>query len=239
MLSQTDLINDEIIAEKYIEIFTNGHPRSGNSWIGRLLSDLLNCPWQEFPGAPILYYGSHHKGNFVIRKMHTTDSLSGLSVFIYRDPRDVCVSWCFYGGHPSIRYTIEEMNESESQLLDHYGNYEEFVRSQLDRPEKYTVSLRYEDLHESPLPVLRKAIKSLTGTSLTDDYISESYDRQRFENVLDKYPDYSHSMREGLIGDWKNHFRRDDGRLFQEYFGRLMLDQEYIEDGDWWEELPI
>ena len=46
MLSQTDLINDEIIIEDYTEIFTIGHPRSGNSWIGRLLSDLLNCAWQ-------------------------------------------------------------------------------------------------------------------------------------------------------------------------------------------------
>ena len=135
-------------------------------------------------------------------------------MFIYRDPRDVCVSWCFYGVHPDIRYTIEEMNKHESQLLDHYGNYEEFVRSLWEHPEKYTVSLRYEDLHES-------------------------YERQRFENVLEKYPDYDHSMREGIVGDWKNHFRRDDGRLFQKYFGRLMLEQGYIDDGDWWEGLPI
>ena len=239
MLSQTDLINDEIIIEDYTEIFTIGHPRSGNSWIGRLLSDLLNCSWQEIPGAPILFYGSHQKGKFVVRKRHATDSLTGLSVFIYRDPRDVCVSWCFYGVHPDIRYTIEEMNKHESQLLDHYGNYEEFVRSLWEHPEKYTAFLRYEDLHETPIMILRKVIKSLTGTALTDDYICESYERQRFENVLEKYPDYDHSMREGIVGDWKNHFRRDDGRLFQKYFGRLMLEQGYIDDGDWWEGLPI
>ena len=239
MLQQIETINDDLIVNEYTEIFTTGYVRSGNSWIGRLLSDLLNCPWQEFSGAPILFYGSHHNGKFVIRKRHTTERLPGLSVFIYRDPRDVCNSWCFYGGHPDMSYTIEEMNKSESQLLDHYGNYEEFVRSHRESPKKSTVSLRYEDLHETPFPSLRKMVKSLTGTALTDDYIRESYERQRFENVLQKYPDYDHSMRKGIVGDWKNHFRRDDGRLFQEYFGRLMLDQGYIEDGDWWEGLPI
>lgn len=239
MLLQTETINDEIIEKEYTEIFTIGHPRSGNSWTGRLLSDLLNCPWQESPGAPILFYGSHQNGKFVIRKRHTADSLAGLSVFIYRDPRDVCSSWCFYGGHPDMRYTIKEMNKNDSPILDHYGNYEKFVRSLWGHSEKYTVSLRYEDLHETPIPLLRRVIKSLTGTSLTDGYIRESYERQRFENVLEKYPDYGHSMRKGISGDWRNHFNRDDGRLFQEYFGKLMLEQGYIDDYDWWEGLPI
>jgi len=232
-------VTDELIASEYAEIFTTGHPRSGNSWIGRLLSDLLNCPWQDRLGYPMAFYGIDSNGKFVIRKRHSIDKLPGLTVFIYRDPRDVCVSKHFYNNHPNMKLTIDQMRLPILDELDGYGPYESFVRSLWEHPEKYTTLLRYEDLHETPTITLRRIVEALIGTSLTDDYISESYERQTFDAFMSRYPQAKGSMRTGIVGEWRNHFNRDDGRLFQEHFGRLMLDQGYIEDGDWWEELPI
>ena len=239
MLPKTESINDEIIVKEYTEIFTVGYPRSGNTWLGRLLSDLLNCPWQEIPEHPILYYGSHQNGKFVVRKRHTNEMVNGLSVFIYRDPRDVCVSRYFYYQHSSLQETIEKMYSPGEDDLDSYGPYESYIRSIWGHPEKYTVLLAYEDLHKSPILTLRGIVYEISGTALPNKYILESYERQKFENVLEKYPDYKHSMRKGIVGDWMNHFERDDGLLFHEYFGELLLDQGYIENGDWWEGLPI
>jgi hypothetical protein len=114
-------------------------------------------------------------------------------------------------------------------------------RTMKEHKEYYTIAVRYEDLHKTPFEVLWNIVYALTGLGLTESRIAETFERQRFDVILERFPDYEHSMREGKIGDWKNHFKRDDGRLFQEYFGRLMLDQEYINDGDcdWWEGLPI
>ena len=220
-------VTDEIIASEYTEIFTTAHPRSGVTWLGRLLSDLLNCPWQDRAGYEMAFYGIDSKGKFVIRKRHSLDKLPGLTVYIYRDPRDVCVSRHFYNGHPNMRVTIDQMEPYESR-----------IRSIWEHPEKYTTLLRYEDLHETPIITLRRIIKALIGTSLTDDYISESYERQTFGAFLSRYPQAIGSMRKGIVGDWRNHFNREDGRLFQECFGNLMLDQGYIESDFWWEALP-
>ena len=231
-------VTDELIASEYAEIYTTGAMRSGNSWIGRLLSDLLNCPWQDRAGYDMAFYGIDSTGKFVIRKRHSVDKLPGKTVFIYRDPRDVCVSKHFYNGHPNMKTTIDQMSSPIVDEKNLYGPYENFVRLLWGYPEKYTTLLRYEDLHETPIITLKRIVKALTGTSLTDDYISESYERQTFDTFMSRYPQAKGSMRTGIVGDWRNHFNQGDGRLFQEHFGRIMSDQAYIEIDNWWEELP-
>lgn len=240
MLADPEVVTSEIIELEHQEIFTTGHPRSGNTWIGRLLADLLNSPLQAQPGEEIQFHGSGMDGKYVIRKRHITEALPGPGVFIYRDPRDVCVSKHFYNDHPSIKHTILEMNEPGiEETKDHYGRYEEFVRLLWEHPEKYSIAITYEDLYYLPYQTLWKVLKAVTGESFSHDWILDAYERQRFSVVLAKYPKFYHSMRKGMVGDWKNHFSRDDGRLFQEIFGKLMMEQGYIQDGDWWEELPI
>jgi hypothetical protein len=239
IITVDESVTDEIIASEYTEIYTTGAMRSGNSWIGRLLSDLLNCPWQDHSGVAMAFYGIDSTGKFVIRKRHSVDKLPGLTVFVYRDPRDVCVSKRFYDGLSDMSKTIGQMRSPTVDDPGGFGPYEIFVRLLWEHPEKYTTRLRYEDLHETPIITLRRIVEALVGTSLTDDYISESYERQTFGAFLGRYPQALGSMRKGIMGDWKNHFNREDGRVFQEYFGQLMLDQGYIESDFWWEELPI
>lgn len=242
MIASPEEITSEKIQEEHVEIFTTGHPRSGNTWIGRLLGDLLNSPLQTQPGDVIQFHGEGRDGKYVVRKRHTTDPLPGPGVFIYRDPRDVCVSKHFYNDHSSIQHTIEEMNskgKDKEGIVDFYGPYEKFVRSLWKHPEKYSIAIKYEDLYYLPYQTLWTVLWEITGVSYGADLILECYERQRFSMVLAKFPEFFHSMRKGIVGDWENHFRRDDGRLFQEIFGKLMMDQGYIQDGDWWEVLPV
>ncbi len=236
MVLANKTITDETIVSEYTELFTTGYPRSGNTWMGRLLADVLDSPWQELVGNPIRIYGFSDEGKYVIRKTHKCGQLPGPAVYIYRDPRDICVSTHFYWQQPSMNHTIRSM---AGLLPDQKRPYEKFARTMKEHKEYYTIAVRYEDLHETPFEVLWNVVYALTGLGVTESRIAETFERQRFDVILERFPDYEHSMREGIIGDWKNHFRRDDGRLFQEYFGRLTLDQGYIEDGDWWEGLPI
>jgi len=239
-------LTDEIIASEYTEIFTTGYPRSGNTWMGRLLADVLDSPLQEHEkvGNRLRFYGFSEEGKYVIIKTHKLGQLPGPAVYIYRDPRDICVSRHFYFRNPSINHTICSMAEL---LPDQNKNrpYEKFVRTMKEHKEYYTIAVRYENLLETPLESLRDVVHALTGLELAESRIAETFERQKFDVILERFPDPEHFirkvMRKGIIGDWKNHFNRDDGRLFQEHFGRLMLDLEYIEDGDytWWEKLPI
>ena len=232
------MLTDEIIASEYTEIFTTGYPRSGNTWMGILLADVLDSPLQEKVGNPIRFYGFSKEGKYVIRKAHNRGQMPGPAVYIYRDPRDICVSRYFYFGRPSMNYTIRSM----ARLLPEQKKnrpYEQFVRTMKEHKEYYTIAVRYEDLLETPIESLRGVVHALTDLELAESRIAETFERQSFDIILERFPDHKNFMRKGIIGDWENHFKRDDGRLFQEYFGQLMLDQGYIEDGDWWEGLPI
>ncbi len=230
-------LTDEIIASEYTELFTTGYPRSGNTWTGILLADVLDSPLQEKVGNPIRFYGFSEEGKYVIRKTHNLGQIPDPAVYVYRDPRDICVSRYFYFGRPSINDAIRSMAgvHEKSKLR----NFLKWYHTMNEHKEYYTISVRYEDLLETPLEALRDVVHALTGLELTESRIAETFERQRFDTLLKRFPDHKHFMRKGIIGDWKNHFKRDDGRLFQEYFGNLMLDQGYLEVGDWWEKLPI
>ena len=53
------------------EVFTTGIPKSGNTWLNRLLSDALRAPLQNDHDEPIQYYGlDDYDDKYVVRKLH-------------------------------------------------------------------------------------------------------------------------------------------------------------------------
>jgi hypothetical protein len=243
-------LTDEIVASEYTKLFTRAYPRSGSTWTGRLLADVLDSPYEEEPGKPIYFFGNSEEGKYLICKTHMNEKhaplieqLPGPAVYIYRDPRDICVSRYIYLRHPDLNYTICSMAGLPDPLGRPRRPYAKWPRFMKEHKEYYTIAIRYEDLHETPIETLRDVVYALTGLELAESRIAETVERQRFDVIQERFPDRNVIMnfvlRKGIIGDWKNHFSRDDGRLFQEHFGRLMLDQGYIKDGDWWEGLPI
>ena len=238
------LLTDEIIASEYTELFTTGYPRSGNTWTGILLADVLDSPLQEKVGNPIHFHGFSEEGKYVIRKAHALGQFPCPAVYVYRDPRDICVSGYFYFQRPSMNYAICQMaGVLPEQEKKKNRAYERWHRTMKEHKEYCTIAVRYEDLLKTPIETLWGVVYALTGLELTESRIAETVERQSFDALLERFPDPEHFvravMRKGIVGDWKNHFKRDDGRLFQEHFGRIMLDQGYIKDGDWWEELPV
>jgi hypothetical protein len=73
----------------------------------------------------------------------------------------------------------------------------------------------------------------LLGLGLPHDpfRIEDAFFNQKFSRVAPKYP---HSMRKGIVGDWRNHFDRKHGKMITEHLGELMIQQGYIDSLDWW-----
>jgi hypothetical protein len=83
-----------------------GYPKSGNTWLARLVAQLLCCPvkgfYQEPEGQEIAIEGLDRVSSIAVYKGHqTAQDLRGLVdenqiIYIVRDPRDVAVSGANY-----------------------------------------------------------------------------------------------------------------------------------------------
>jgi hypothetical protein len=224
------------------EIYVTSYPRSGNTWLNKLLCDLLRSPLKDTPEMAPAWFGPHRDGEHVIRKVHRvgTDKLDrGKWVLIQRDPRDVVVSAMYYNGGTSL-WSFLAWNLCRCSGDDPtMGVYETWLRSWLDHPDTLDAITKYELLHTDPINELRRVVHALTGISLEDAWIKECYERQNFAKVkaaakgkLDR------PMHKGVAGAWKSHFTRAEAAFFHDSLGDFMLEQGYITTDRWRWDLP-
>lgn len=223
-------------------IYVTAYPRSGNTWLNRLLSDLLSSPMQTEPGQPVEWFGEKQEWNYVIRKRHLQghDFLNpdGPVIFIHRDPRDIAVSAMFYRSldptDESLMSVIQQMISGKvRRKLDVPGVYETWIRSWLTRDD--AIKTRYNLLFVRPVKELIHIVKRATGLTLKDDWVTDCVARQGFKNWKGRYP---HSMRRGVVGDWRNYFKLEHGKFMATHLNDLMMEQGYILQRTWWRELP-
>ena len=221
------------------EVFVNAFPKSGVTWLMRLICDLLEAQHQDTPQMEPLTYGHQVKGGWVVKKthypywQHSIPILKGKTVVVsQRDPRDVAVSAMFYRKTTDLEAAIDVMIQSD---------YAKWIGSWLTPVERLKVAqcvfTRYELLHSQPIQTLRGIIKELTGEWVSDTRIEEALERQSFENMASQYKDGGHFMRKGIVGDWRNHFTRDLAQKFNEHLGEFMLEKGYVDSLDWWKDV--
>lgn len=242
-------MNEHEYKDKYLEgkeeVFTTGYPRCGNTWLDRILSDALNSALQIKPKEVIEYFGPDpHDGNYVIRKTHFySNQYNGIGysgvpakmVLIQRDPRDMAVSVMYYRKvEPDLMSVLKSVFLNQHHPGIPVIGYRWFIESWLESPD-YTAITKYEELQNNGPKELQRIYKIITGKTLSKKAAELVMYRQRFDRWKSRYP---HSMRKGIAGDWRNHFTRKEGAFLDAAIGDVMLDQGYIEDNDWWKELP-
>lgn len=249
------------------DLYVIGFPRSGSTWLSRLLGDLLDSPVTGLKSAhPLAEEGLNRPGLFVVRQLHLRPSYYAslpclvpdhktfavrcwtprdLLVTILRDPRDVCVSAWKYWDIDTLPGAIRCVGEGISPIG--FGSWQEFVGEWLRTPIR-PVEVRYETLLHNPLDTLKSILIQLRIELPTDERIWETIDRQaidvrRKEIAIngDKYI-YGRAiqlkhLRKGVAGDWKNWFTQREGELAEGYFGPLMRQLGYTPDTDWWKNL--
>jgi hypothetical protein len=207
-------------------VHTTGYPRSGNTWIGKLLSDVVDGQWLPAPIAEGIVVGGNGNSGIVVTKNHKRrDEITDSNpvVFVYRDPRDVAVSlWHYRTRMMTLKETIERMVNVYDPNMDLYGPYEGFVRSWWGIA---NAQIAYEELQEKPVEAIERVLGKI---GLTSGHIRESVERQEFSVVKNSNLErFSHHMRKGIVGDWHNYFDHECEELIYEKLGILMSEQGY------------
>ncbi len=217
------------------EIFIVGRPRSGTVWLNRLLADALNSPL-EAPGDkadPALYQGPGRDGGYVVRKQHD-EIKRGLTVFIQRDPRDVAVSTWLYNHKVQPLYRF-----IQGMCQPYVNSYERHIRMWLDDRKKAEFYTSYELLHENTFAQLLMTTEVLTGETLDRGHLYAVVERQSFATLKAKDTEgkFDHTMRRGVVGEWKEHFTSEIGQYMQKHMGNFLIEEGYVQDRHWWREL--
>lgn len=228
------------------------YPKSGNTWISRLLGDALNSPVTGIGSAhPIAEEGLDRTGPFVVRQLHLRPDYTILHgpaihnawtfapmccagekmITILRDPRDVAVSVWKYWEMENLEAAIRAMGEGLNPLKS-VGPWAAFVTAWLDCPTP-VVRVWYEDFVRDTIFELSELLSILDLPVLAEDGLFGVVERQAFANRKkelagsgSKYM-YGESiqlknMRKGIAGDWRNHFTPELHELAIGYFGKTM-----------------
>lgn len=222
-------------------VFVTGFPRSGNTWLNRILSYLLDAPI-GIPGVEETEwkFADEQHGEFEIYKTHWyahqwTEHLvenpdaDDRIVMIHRDPRDMVVSMMHYRNQTSIRNVILSLESDPSD----WGLFKQYWYGWQNQAVDCRTT--YEKLHSQPIQELEKLYVVLTGDLPVGDKLLKTNYNNRFDRWFSEYP---HLMRKGIVGDWRSHFSHDDITLFKERFGQMLIDMGYESDMEWEHDSP-
>jgi hypothetical protein len=220
-------------------VYTSGYPRNGSTWLCRLLSDLLDSPLSNLePVNPPMDmdFCATGRGGCLIKKTHWQHKEwdgTDLVVFVQRDPRDVAISQLFYRSHEPTDKMISSTILGLRELNERAIGIEKFVRQWL--ADARVCHTSYELLHKQPKIELQKFSRYINNTNQPEDRIDQIIARQSFKQWANKYP---HSMRKGVVGDWRNFYKQEHAKLIDDVLGDFMMDMGYITDRNWWKDIP-
>jgi hypothetical protein len=164
------------------QVIIVGFPRSGNTYISRLLGTLLNAPVTgAYNAKPLAEEGLNRKSDYVVRQLHLQPKSNCTSqqaiasgwifctnnwkteriIHIVRDPRDVTVSAHFYWKRKNLTDTIRCVAEGKHPIPG--GCWSSFVDSWSahvpSNPHIYEI--RFRDLIEGPHTTLQSLLEWL------------------------------------------------------------------------------
>ncbi len=246
------------------EILVVGFPKSGNTWLSRLLSDALDWPVRGIQDArPLAECGADRDDGNVIRQLHLyPDSFTGLPavpnqwtfnlaaqngqhkiVHIIRDPRDVSVAINHYWGVKNLQHTIVSVVGKGQHPLWGCG-WAQYINAW--RKAGIALETRYEWLHEDTLLELRRILDQfdLRPVKPLDEVVRRQELKATRDRInKDKDEHYAHgkgaqltNLRGGRVGDWRAEFSDQNRQAAADLFTLELLDLGYEDQPDWYAE---
>ena len=245
--------------ESFSFYYVSELPKSGGTWVARMVSDYLQLPFPQLTIFPLAF-------RCVIQNHWTYHPKLRRVFYLYRDGRDVMISFFFDRirvARHSDRATRKRLGRIYEKLLGkkydpqdsvrllprfiefeftHPGrgprvNWRDHIESWFDPPRRRHVAyLSYEALLADCAGTLAQAIEQITG---------EPVDAWRLQTTVEKFSmarqtgrkpgqeDITQHTRKGVAGDWKNHFSRECAELFNDLAGDALVMLGYEQDRNW------
>jgi hypothetical protein len=200
----------------YYAIFE--YPKSGGSWLGDMLSDLLNVPFprNKFPILSPSIMHTHRLENINLKK----------AVVLWRDPRDIFISEFYHSTHFSERnngvlvqktrsaigYSDELSVEELMSNFIFYKKKQKGHKNWINFFNKFYgnhryIHVKYEQLLEDGASILGDILEYY-GASAEPHLIKHVVEKNTFKNLTGRDAggeDRSSFLRKGIAGDWKNY----------------------------------
>lgn len=239
-------------------LFVAGLPKSGTTWLESMLSTFPGFSDLMLPEA-VAYeqrYGESHtfqladstfqrlaKAQLVL-KLHlngtahnvNTLRMAGLRwVVLFRDLRDVAVSYIFYVQrttyHPDHRqYAKLSTKEALHRFANHWlPQYVQWVNSwQVYADTDDCLILTYETLRNNPEEALARVVNHYR-LGYSPEAIANVVAAHNFRKKAQKDGFY----RKGISGDWANHFGPALRQKYQQVLGDFLIDYGYESNSEW------
>ena len=230
------------------DVFIVSYPKSGNTWVRFLIACMVH------PGV-VIHFRNIEK--FVPDMHKSRDSVNSMRpprfikthypmyeyfpkfIYIYRDGRDVMVSYYYYekqGGGFTESFSSFIRSDVSTR---YYGSWHEHVSKVLDfasKSQERVLMLQYESMLESPLRCAYR-IAEFCGLSVTIDTIEAAVRACSFNNLqwIEKKfgPERKQKLhikffRSGKASQWKELFSRTDLEYFISKAGETLRRLGYI-----------
>lgn len=231
------------------------YPKSGGTWLGQMLGMALEVPFprNQMPSLTSSIMHCHMLKSWGMNNV----------VIIWRDPRDMMISWYYHclfkhnRGNEflvnSVRQTLnfqdyENIKENLPTFIEYcftqqfYPRFTwvEFVESWYNQPN--VIYTKYESLHQNAVQELQKIVFALTGKELSLEKAQEIVEYYSFKNQTGRKLGEENSnqfLRKGIVGDWKNHFTKKSAQVFNRFAGDQLILLGYVNDKSWENDLDL
>lgn len=237
--------------------FVTEYPKSGGTWLSRMLSDAMQIPFPQHYVLPIGFKAvvqNHWRYTPRLRRVF----------YLYRDGRDVMTSFFFHrmraiqcqdspnwariqrraerlfgkGFDPDDTISLlPRFIENEfKKPRDARTNWRDHVTQWFDPGHPGVAYLSYEQLRTDPHTTLARAIEIVTGEPVEQWRVDSAVDRNSMERQTGRkagQENRGHFIRKGVVGDWRNHFTREAAEVFNHYAGEALVMLGYEDDIHW------
>ena len=174
------------------------------------------------------------------------------AIVVIRDPRDVIVSlmysWLYsHANTPFVDVVRDTLFSSEStdarlaRVLVYGGRlWQRFFYSWTEFRSTDVLVVRYEDLVADQEATFGSILTWL-GWEWQRATLASVVERFSFERRSGRQPGVADPMshyRRGIAGDWREHFTRELGGLWESLAPGLLARTGYEQSDDWWHQLP-
>jgi len=234
---------------RHAHLVVTEYPKSGGTWLSQMLSGTSGLPYprSRLPlRRPAIMHGCFLDVGECNRK-----------VVLYRDGRDVMVSYYFHTLMPNalkssqhvtklrrefgfadvedvVRNLPPFMERCFARELYPRFTWAEFVRRWIDDPN--VISTRYEWLHADAFASMRALLDALDYAHVSDAHLWDVIEAYRFERVSGRSPgseSVSSFARKGVVGDWRSRFNAESRELFAHHAGDELIRLGYEVDHGW------